>query len=69
MICRFIRDTEELEKFEKDLKGYGYVRAGKDFYPPNLAIAVISYKRYYYIKEVPREEVSKFNTYMHDIWK
>lgn len=69
MICKFIRDEQHLEEFETYLKELGYVSTGKDFYPPNLAVAVISHKRYYYIHEVSREEVSNFNTYMHDIWK
>ena len=71
MICKFIRDKDHLDKVMEDFKKAELEEGHEihqNFTPPNLAIFDIR-KNMYYIYEVPREEVSKFNTYMHDIWK
>lgn len=71
MICKFIRDKDHLDEIREDFKKIGLEEEQElhqRFTPPNLAIFDIC-KNIYYIYEVPREEVSKFNTYMHDIWK
>lgn len=70
MFTKFVRDQEDLEVLMSLLYRQNYREGEVKFDPPNLAIVTYNdTEGTFDLHEVSREEISKFNRYMDDLWR